>query len=245
MSHEHEWFAECAHAEQPICQLLHAGKARAVPGLSHDERIGHQLRWLHAAAANGVCQAMMMLGKQAVDDGDGAAAAAGWLVRAVESCDHPDAHYLLAQLLLDGGLRPQTEEATAEGGAALAAALYHFEHAAAASHAFGQFNLGVARLFGLGATVDVDLAAALLEASGLPEGYQYLALIEKGMVRSGRRNLELAEQWAALAKRRGFGAPWRKRMRDHTGTGSVMNVALHSNWARHVREGQLVPPDTW
>ena len=66
------------------------------------------------------------------------------------------------------------------------------------------------------------------EACGLPEGLQYLHLIEKGLARSGRNNPERAAHWAERAKSLGFGTQWRRAARDEAGTGTLMHVSLHT-----------------
>jgi TPR repeat protein len=164
-------------------------------------------------------------------------------------------------MLLDGEIAPELADATAASDmcvaagtcsttadstpAAVVAALAHFGGAAAVGHSFSQFNLGVAHLFGIGAEKDVDVAVAYFEACELPEGYQYLHLIERGLAHSGRLNQERAAQWAEQARSLGFGSPWRKSARDVAGTGTLMHISIHSGWARHAKPGQLKPPTSW
>jgi hypothetical protein len=257
--HSHEWFGGCAQAGHPLCAFLYASVAEKVPQLSGDEEVAaFQDQWLHAAAHGGVGHAMTMLGWKAAQMED-APLAATWLRRAIVATDHPDAHYVFAQRLLDGSVAPRAAHAAADAAAAVTdplaehpavaeaveEALEHFEAAAALGHSFAQFNLGVAHLFGIGVRRSAEAASAYFEACGLPEGWQYLSRIWDGFGGSGRSDAAQAKHWAARARSRGFGQPWRKRSREQSGTGTLRGVSLHSSWARHAKPGQPLPATNW
>lgn len=236
--HGLDWFKQCAEEGDPTCQHMYSTKVGPVPG-SADPAAG-RLRWAKLAAEGGSPVAMIKLGRAYLKRLPSSlkldfTAAAKWFRRAAEASGEPDAHYALAQMMLDGQLQPPGGEGGGGAEAVLAAAVRQFEEAAAGHHVFAAYNLGVAHLYGYGVQRDPDRAAEWFEASGLPEGFFVVSLYH-----GAAGDVAEKERWEEHAKRLGFGAPWRKMAREQTGSGGSGGVDMHSNWPE--RPGSPVPP---
>jgi len=216
--HSGEWFTECAAAGNAVCEALYAAGPRA-------ESPSEKIRWNEKAASHGLSFSMTKLARAHLKRLPSPlpynpAAAAAWYTKGVEMWAEPDGHYGLAQMLLTNETSPEGKDDR------VAAAVAHLEAAVGGGHSFAAYNLGVAHLFGHGLpAADPAAAAAWFEKSGLPEGFDAVALHHEA---NGRR--EEAEAWAARARRLGGGAPWRKGARERTGTGGAGGVSLHSAW---------------
>jgi TPR repeat protein len=227
--HGHEWHRACAEAGQPVCQHVHANKVTSTPGLSQQEAFQKMVQLTLKAAEGGVGGAMFKMGRAFLKKLPSPLpfdpqAAARWLRRAANEEGDPESSYTLAQMLLDGTL--PTEQPGADR-AVEAVAL--FENAALSNSVFAMYNLGVAHLYGFGvASRDLELAYEWFLAAGLrglPEGL-YAASLYAGSVGRDDEARNLQQQAHTL----GFGQPWRKAARDHTGAGGVPGVSLHSKW---------------
>ena len=107
--HGLDWFKQCAEEGDPTCQHMYSTKVGPVPG-SADPAAG-RLRWAKLAAEGGSPVAMIKLGRAYLKRLPSSlkldfTAAAKWFRRAAEASGEPDAHYALAQMMLDGQLQP-------------------------------------------------------------------------------------------------------------------------------------------
>ena len=208
--HSGDWFTECAAAGNAVCEALYAAGPRA-------ESPSEKIRWNEKAASHGLSFSMTKLARAHLKRLPSPlpynpAAAAAWYTKGVEMWAEPDGHYGLAQMLLSNETSPEGKDDR------VAAAVAHLEAAVGGGHSFAAYNLGVAHLFGHGLpAADPAAAAAWFEKSGLPEGFDAVALHHQA---NGRRE---AEAWVARARRLGMarrGARARARGRD-PGAGGV------------------------
>jgi TPR repeat protein len=240
--HGYEWPQTCARGGNPICQLHMANKVGQVPGISEADVSALTLSYTLGAARGGISGAMYKLGRAYMKKLPSSLphdvhAAARWFRRAVSASGEPSAAYSLAQMVLEGaidgghlewtgGAAAAASNTTVVGGINLAEAVRLFEVAAMGGHSFAMFNLGVAHLYGFGTPRrSAEVAAEWFEASGLPEGFVYVA-----MHRESRGKREEAAYWGKRARSAGFGQPWRRKARLLTGVGTAGNVDLHSRW---------------
>ena len=237
--HGHEWHKDCSDSGDPICQMVHANKVGSTPGMEPSEVAKQVLELNMKAAEGGLGGAMFKIGRAYIKRLPSSlphdpATAARWFRRAIKEWACPDSHYSLAQMIIDGVAQPETDVEHP-----IAEAVAHFEAAALAHHVFAMYNLGVAHLYGFGVPRrDPELAYEWFlkcGKAGLPEGLYAASLHHKG---AGR--LAEAQELHDQATRLGFGQPWRKAARDHTGSGGVGNMDLHSMWPH---SGKPKPPE--
>lgn len=144
----HEWFAECALAGNPTCEMLHATKVSDV------------LHWNALAASHGHNAARVKMARAYLKklpsslpyDVDRALS----LYRAAAAEGDANAHYGLAEHY---------------AGLDVEVAVSHLESAALGGNPFAMFNLGVVHM-----GRDVLLSCDWFRASGLPEGYYALSV---------------------------------------------------------------------
>lgn len=186
-----EWFEACAEGGDTACQMLHATKV-GNGGLSQEKAHKEMIKWNRRAAENGSGAAAVKMARAYLgslptpaitpDPSQGKR----FLEMAVASCDSPDGHYGLAQLLIHGmaeaekreigpGTPPTEHQAWAERaaqGTELRQAVAHLEAAARGMHPYSQFNLGLAHLYGYGVRKhDQEVAAEWFEARCACEEY--------------------------------------------------------------------------
>ena len=246
--HGPEWHADCAAAGNPTCMYLQANRAG-----NGDDRI----RWNRKASDFGHAQASVKLAyaylKALPSDLPFDPGRAHRLFRwAVESSNEPDGHYGLAYMNLmhirNTVMEPptvpekQASAAAALGSVQMMEVVGHLEEAARGGHVFAMFNLGVCHHNGYTGRRrerqrDLEkLAAEWFEASGLPEGFYAASLI------AGRNgDVDSATALAETARILGFGTPWRKHSREHTGSGGTGAVTLNLPWPP-LPDGR-VPPE--
>ena len=251
-------------ANLATCQMLHATKVGATPGLSRSAMEDEVLKWNQRAAENGASASMvkvaraylkMLPSKLPFDD----IKASEYFRSAIEASNEPDAHFGMAQLLATQAKHIQNVVAqqpmrmsrrskqTAEVHAMeqaiaskLQAAIGHLEEAARGAHPFAMFNLGIAHLYGYGVKKqDPDLAGEWFEASGLPEGLFARAMHARSKIRPQDDDSE-AMTYEQRAKALGFGAPWRRSARIATGSGGAGGVDLNIQWPRN-KNGESPP----
>lgn len=166
--HADEWFTECAAAGNPVCEQHYANA-----GVS---TLKGKLEWNERAAGHGLSLSMIKLARAHLKRLPSPlpynpAEAARWFTKGVEVWDEPDCHYGLAQMLL------ANQTAPAHGADRVAAAIGHLEAAARGGHPYAAYNLGVAHLLGHGLpTADPAAAAGWFGATGLPEGFDMVAI---------------------------------------------------------------------
>ena len=248
-----EWFKNCADpagANNPTCQLLHATKVGLTPGISNEEVAKQTVHWNRIAAEGGQGLAAVKVARAYLktlsshlpnDEKE----AQRLFQQAADDTDEPEAHFGLAQLLTMqvargdfGPILPSVYTYPEAAQDTMDRAIGHFEAAAAGNHPFAAFNLGIAHLYGyLRIGKNPELAGAWFEASGLPEGL-YLRAVQ---LRSAGKTKE-ADQAEAAAKARGFGAPWRRKAREVTGSGGAGGVDLNCIWPP-TRDGSV--PTKW
>jgi len=252
--HSHEWFAGCAREGNPLCQSLHATKVGNVPGITPDQA-QHQIAELNLKAALGgvgtsaikVARAYLKMLPSHLPYSE--EEARKYYQIAIDS-NSPDGHYGMAHMLLvelrardQGGGRTTTEQDGVDRKRwrddRLRLVVDHLEKAALMGHhAYSMFNLGMVHTYGYGIPddrIDAELAAEWFVASGLPEGYM-VAAHQAASVGDARRQQEYAE----LAMKLGFAAPWRRQARDATGSGGAGGVDLNLPWPR-AADGRTPP----
>jgi hypothetical protein len=153
----------------------------------------------------------------------------------------PEGHFGLAQLITASTAKFERENpGTIDQNwkaSQLQEAIRHLDEGALMGHAFSMFNLGIVHAFGYGTgRYDYDLAGEWLEQSGIPEGY-YAASLQAGAAGDLKRQKMLEKKAVAV----GFGSPWRKQARVHTGSGGAGGVVLNMIWPTNM-QGQ-VPPE--
>lgn len=241
VDHGHEWFADCADAGDPICIQLHSTKLHLVPGLSQDRIAAEVVKYNTAAAKAGHGEAAVKMARAYLHRLQSGlpfdpAAAARYFRGAVSTSGEPDAHYGLAQMLLDRMIEP-ADQAGGET-AMLSEVVGNLEAAAVGGHTYAMFNLGLAHLYGYGVPVrSPERAAQWFAAAGLPEGYYAAAMYAQAV-----GNFTSADKLEARALRLGFGSAWRKTARDATGSGGAGGVDLNCNWPQ---TGAGYRPPTW
>lgn len=231
----YEWFDDCAHEGNPTCELLHATKITRTPNMPPQDFGERVLYWNQQASEHGhggasikIARAYLKLLPSSLQYNISAAKELYSL--AIESSNHPDAHYGLADLLIHSKSR----------GKSLRKAVKHLERAAKGGHAFAAFNLGLAHLYGYGmprGRKNPDVAGEWFEHSGLPEGMWAKAIHSRSI---GREKEAIA--FEKRAKVMGFGAPWRREARSKTGSGGAAGVELNLNWPR-LSSGEK--PEPW
>jgi hypothetical protein len=230
----YEWFQECAEAGNPTCELLHATKVPTIPNVPKEELSAQILYWNQRASDHGhggasikVARAYLKLLPSALKYN--VSAAKEMYRRAIESSNHPDGHYGLADLLIHRKAR----------GKALRNAVRHLERAAQGGHAYAAFNLGLAHLYGYGmprGRKNPSVAGEWFEYSGLPEGMWAKAMHSRSIGKEKE-----AQAFERRAKVMGFGAPWRRAARSKTGSGGAAGVELNLNWPK-LKSGEKPPP---
>lgn len=257
----HEWFEECAEEGNAICEGLHAAKMKAPPGMSEAAFHAARLSWHAKAAEHGLPASIVKMARAYLKQLPSSlprdhAAAARWLRYGIAQWADPECFFGLGQMLLSNQTAPQAadllvpprtaaSDTVAPGGGGMPAdaaphpdassmaptevAVRLFEQAAVRGHAFASYNLGVAHLSGHGVRQrDAPLAAEWFGHSGLPEG-----LHARSLHHVARGEHRQAEEWRQRAATLGYGAPWREKARDHTGSGGAGGVSLHSDWPDH------------
>lgn len=225
-----DWFRDCAHAGNAVCQYLYATK------LDRDESIA----WTMRAASQGFGPALVKLATghrmvtrlnvqenirkwnaEATEQGfgfaliDGDVAKAAALYRnATEASGEPDGHYAFARMILDGDVP-----------GALSDVVHHLEWAAKGGHSFAMFNLGMAHLYEYAVEFDPDVAAEWFLACGLPEGLAAAARHFNAIGQSQK-----AEGFQKRAERMGYGSHWRRQARENAGSGGTGNVDINLPW---------------
>jgi hypothetical protein len=227
--HGHEWFRECAEEGSPTCELLYSSKEKT-DNLPPSKVFEHKLEWTRRASMHGHTDASIKLARAHLKILPSylpynESAAKELYISAIESSNHPDAHYGLASLLIQSaGLGKPVQP----GHAKLKRAVQHLESAAKQGHPFASFNLGVAYMHGLGmpqGRKNSYVAGEWFEYSGLPEG-----LFAKALQLWSVGKEEEARAFEKRAKSLGFGSPWRKIARDRTGVGGTGGIDLNMDW---------------
>jgi len=191
------------------------------PTLTPAEFSRERLRWMRAAAEQGMGEAMFKVGRSLYGEGD-FASARSWLAKGLEAGDADCAAMLAQMQLIDVStstssprstslalhLAPSSPAREAAAVAAAAEAVRLFEMAATAGAspnggaAYSMYNLGVAHLYGYGGLPrNLTRAAEWFEYCGLPEGFMAISLHRRA---AGKH--EEADAWVARAKRMGFGS---------------------------------------
>jgi TPR repeat protein len=227
--HSSDWFLACAEKGGAVCQAQHA---------NHGGVTADVLHWNGLAAEQGLGESMVKMARAHLkllptDLPSDPVEAARLYRAAIASSEEPDAQYGLAQLLLEG--RAEAAAAANSGSATIREMLSEvvalLEAAAATGHAYAQFNLGIAHLYGYAdsggskGSRDVELAGQWFEACGLPEGF-----VAAGMYYGSAGLTEQAARMNERAARLGFGSAWRQRARMHTGSGGAGGVDLNMPW---------------
>jgi TPR repeat protein len=164
---------------------------------------------------------------------------------AIQYHNDPDAHYGIAELLLQelnnvtSGManittRKNQRIVQQQMKTTLKAVVYHLESAAIGGNVLAMFNLGIAHTYGYGIydersrdhpIVNYTIAVEWFLESGLPEGY-YTASFQAASM----NDVKLQKKYMERAMTLGYGAPWRQTMRQHTGSGRLANVDINLLW---------------
>eukprot|EP00977_Amphora_coffeiformis_P017050 scaffold5478_cov161-Amphora_coffeaeformis.AAC.4 len=235
---EHEWFAMCAAQGDAVCQYLYSTKD--VPGASstaENQRILHLTR---AAAHGGVGEAAVKMARGYLQLLPSPlpyneTLAQVYYVKGIQ-VGNPDAHYGMAQLILQKLERHTSIQGTKEGSTKgekqrlqqeqyLRKVIRHLEEAAWLGHSFAAFNLGIVHAFGYGGVeMNTTLSHEWLIESDLPEG---LYIASKQTKAAPPDVLVSLEQ---RARKLGWGQAWRKQAREQTGSGGAGGVDLNLPW---------------
>jgi len=236
--HSAEWYEPCAHEGgegSAICQHMHANTR-----IGSEEPTDDGIAWLQRAAEQGLASSMVKLARAHLKQLGSRLAfsptEAERLYReAIHRADEPDAHFGLAQLLLQKG-----PAAGATPRQLLNEVVALLEAAAKGGHEYAMFNLGIAHLYGYAeggveGGRDVELAGQWFEACGLAEGFEAAS-----MYYASTGDQVKAQEYKRRAATMGYGTAWRRTARQHVGSGGAGGVELNMAWP--TLAGGVVPP---
>ena len=218
----YEWYRDCAMEGNPTCEFLYANKIGQDPSIEKSEVGKHVIEWNTRASDHGHAQASVKMARAFLKTLPSVLPkdvnmAAKLFKRAIQQADEPDAHYGLARMYLTGEGVQRNVTMT----------VYHLEQSAKGGHVMAMFNLGIAHLYGYSVTKDSFLAGSWFKRSGLPEG-----LYAKSVECRSRGSETEADAYEEQARNLGYGLPWRKQSRKHTGSGGAGGVDLNLPWPK-------------
>ncbi len=249
--HSHEWFEACANSGVPSCEMMYATKVGNTPGLSAEDSMQKMLYWNQRAAEHGHGAARVKLarafwGRLPSALPKSKARARALFQDAIRDSDDPNAHYGLAEMLLEE-MATMYPESQLDGANVVDAVrkvlgnvIDHLEASAKGGHPFAMFNLGLAHLYGYynygSGERNPSLAGGWFLESGLPEGFYAYSMYLRSIGEITR-----AEAFEKRAYALGLGSQVRQLARRRTGLGGASGINLNIAWPPWP-DGKTKPP---